>query len=951
MSSLEITLNEFVTKIPLCQANVSWDKLMAALDSSSSGIIAIVDPNYLPLGILESHKLLAEIANNSRASGIIPEETLKSLPKPVGLTHNVKLKSLISQITVLSSQTKLQDFISLLNSQESLISEKNYLIVDSTKKVLGILNLPKLLKHIAKDYTGHQLDRQSFPHHLEEIYLAESQTLFSLWEQIPCPLVLHDTEGNICYQNPAWLQHLNQDQEVPWTDFKEQSNFITAPELAWQSAMFSQIPEPRPSAIFSQCYCPIKQDGIPSFAIGSQPQSLISTSSETFFLRDNYQNAIVDIDEQITNNNFLTAQNTIEKTNNKLDWHYIKFPIQLTAKTLEEAPHNQSSQKYWLVLATQLDRGTPVTAGTVASWCAFPRSGNPTGVTPLLRRCNGDSSHYIETHKAQVTDTNNNGEQVRESYSNSEPDQLRRLQNEFLINIAHDLKSPLTAIIGLSSLLREEKLGSLNPRQIRYLDLIYRGGRQLMGTVTELLEITSLATGTLRLKLETIELEQFCHQAYQQVVTKLKAVQDTHSNKPLILPQCQLNLESGSSVVIADRLRLNQILTRLLENAVKSTPAEAEIGIKVERWTEWVAIIVWDRGRGLSETVQKSLLEEMFEPDNFLSSLERSNGLGLMLAQQLARSHGGDISFTSQINRGSEFTLLLPANPFHNISEQDGGTSTEAVLASDHNQHTHQSSLVLIVETSSLRIQDLTESLQELGYHAAIARNQNEALYKARHLKPSKIILNHELVELAGQDILAELKSAPQTSQIPVILLCENHLLPKYQYSLLEKILLLPLNKINPEMLSKYFPPLRSQSYSPEKILTILRLGLNQEAKNLTGSEIDSLFGNYSFNICHHIIEADSLEQANILVKIWNIDLIIWDSSNLESPLELLRSLVTFPHLAQIPMITLDEKTTAAANQFEDLTVFPCLVPINEQNITELMEVIQNAATAIDNES
>ena len=916
MSSLEITLNEFVTKIPLCQTNISWDKLVAALDSSSSGIIAIVDPNYHPLGILESHKLLAEIANNSRASRIIPEETLKSLPKPVGLTHNVKLKSLISQITVLSSQTKLQDFISLLNSQESLISEKNYFIVDSTKKVLGILNLPKLLKHIAKDYTGHQLDRQSFPHHLEEIYLAESQTLFSLWEQIPLPLVLHDTEGNICYQNPAWLQHLNQDQEVPWTDFKEQSNFITAPELAWQSAMFSQIPEPRPSAIFSQCYCPIKQDGVPSLVIGSQPQSLINTSSETFFLRDNYQNAIVDIDEQITNNNFLTAQNTIEKTNNKLDWHYIRFPIQLTAKTLEEAPHNQSSQKYWLVLATQLD-----------------------------------SSHYIETHKTQVTDTNNNGEQVRESYSSSEPDQLRRLQNEFLINIAHDLKSPLTAIIGLSSLLREEKLGSLNPRQIRYLDLIYRGGRQLMGTVTELLEITSLATGKLRLKLETIELEQFCHQAYQQVVTKLKAVQDPHSNKPLILPQCQLNLESGSSVVIADRLRLNQILTRLLENAVKSTPAEEEIGIKVERWTEWVAIIVWDRGRGLSETVQKSLLEEMFEPDNFLSSLERSNGLGLMLAQQLARSHGGDISFTSQINRGSEFTLLLPANPLHNISEQEGCTSTEAVLASDHNQHTHQSSLVLIVETSSLRIQDLTESLQELGYHAAIARNQNEALYKARNLKPSKIILNHELIELAGQDILAELKSAPQTSQIPVILLCENHLLPKYQYSLLEKILLLPLNKINPEMLSKYLPPLKSQSSCPEKILTILRLCLNQGAKNLTGSEIDSLFDNYSFNICHHIIEADSLEQANILVKIWNIDLIIWDGSNLESPLELLRSLATFPHLAQIPMITLDEKTTAAANQFEDLTVFPCLVPINEQNITELMEVIQNAATAIDNES
>ena len=62
-----------------------------------------------------------------------------------------------------------------------------------------------------------------------------------------------------------------------------------------------------------------------------------------------------------------------------------------------------------------------------------------------------------------------------------------------------------------------------------------------------------------------------------------------------------------------------------------------------------------------------------------------------------------------------------------------------------------------------------------------------------------------------------------------------------------------------------------------------------------------------------------------------------------------MRSLATFPNLAQIPIVTLEEKTTAAANQFDNLMVFPCLVPINEKNITELMQVIQSAATAIDN--
>ncbi len=909
MSSLEITLNEFVAKIPLCQANVSWDKLVVAIGSSPNGIIAIVDPNFHPLGILESHRLLAQMAKDSLTSRMIAEETPQSFLEPVGLTSALRLKSLISRITTLSSQTKLEDFIALLNHRESLSAEENYLIVDATGKVQGILDLPKLLKYVAQDYAIQKLDRQSCAPRLQEIPLAECQTLFTLWEQIPLPLILHDAEGNICYQNPAWCQHLPQHQEVPLTDFPQHSNLSAAPELAWQSAMFSPTPDLRTSAIYTQCYCPIEQDGGQSLFIGPQPQPL-NYLPETFFFKDYSQDAIAD-------DKGLRAQNSTDPNNSKLDWHYMRFPIQLAAKTLAEIPHHQSSQQYWLVLGTQLS-----------------------------------SSDKRKTHNTPVRNPNNHqfrGIVEPSIQSSSELDKLRRLQNEFMVNISHDLKSPLTAIIGLSSLLREEKLGSLNPRQIRYLDLIYRGGRQLMGIVTDLLDITSLATGKLRLKLETIELEKFCRQAYQQVVTKLEAVKDPHNNRSLVLPQFQFHLELDSSEIIADRLRFNQILTRLLENAIKATPAEGEIGIKVERWTDWVAIIVWDTGRGFSETFQASLLEEMFEPDSFLAPPERATGLGLIFAQQLARSHGGDISFTSQINRGSEFTLLLPANPLK-ISEQDDFALSETVLTADSNRH-HQSNLVLIVETSPEKIQDLTASLQQLGYHAAIARDRNEALYKANHLQPSKIILNQELIELTGQNILATLKSDPQTSQIPVILICEHHPLPKYQYSQVEKILLSPFHKINSEVLSQHFPPLKGRNYCPEKRLTILRLCLNQGDKNLTGSEIDLLFDNSSFNLCHHIIEADSLEQANILVKIWNIDLIIWDGSNLASPLELLRALVSFPNLAQIPLVTLDEQTTAAANQFDHLTVFPCLVPINEQNITELMQVIQSAATVIDNES
>lgn len=770
MSSLEITLDEFVTKIPLCQLNDDWEDIFNALYSSPQGLIAIADANFRPQGILKSHKLLTYIARKNINSGITAETIPKSLSELLVSSQEHKLANLISRITTLSSQTKIKDFISWFNDRESLISEQNYLIIDAVGKVQGILDFPKLLKHIAQycANVNRQVEEKYLVRDLEEICLTENKTLVPLLEQIPLPLMLHDAEGKLCEQNSLGNQYFLPDQEV-----------------------------------------------------------------------------------------LLTQQ-----TNNNLE---------------------------------------PV--GEVG--------------LPLISNRN----------------------------------KLRRLQSEFMVNISHDLKSPLTAIIGLSSLLREEKLGSLNSRQIHYLDLIYRSGKQLMNIVTDMLDITSLVTGQLRLKLESIELEEFCHQAYQQVVTKLETVRKNHNNQPLVLPQFQFALESDSSEVIADRLRLNQILIRLLENAIRSTPAKETIGIRVERWDdEWIAIIVWDQGRGISEIGQLSLLEEMFEPDNFLISPEKTTGLGLILAQQLAQSHGGDISFTSQINHGSEFTLLLPANPLRMQNQES--LCVEEESTSDRNPY-HQSTLVLIVERSSVRIDDLTKNLNQLGYHTAIARNQNEALYKAAHLKPIKIILSYELLTLKEQNILTKLKSNPQTSQIPLILTCKNRPSPDYLYFSAEYLFLSPQEQIDPEILAEYFPPLTSsnsnQDYCPGKKLTMLRLCLTNGGSSLNDSEIDFLFDDPSVSFCHHIIEADSIEQAHMLARIWQIDTIIWDNGHLELPLEYLRSLSSFPSLAQIPIVTLDEKTTAAANQFDNLNVFPCLVPINEQNIAELMQIIQSAATGVDN--
>ncbi|ELS02627.1 signal transduction histidine kinase [Xenococcus sp. PCC 7305] len=909
MSSLEVTLNDFVTKIPQAQADVSWEQIVEAFYLSSSSVIAIVDQDFHPLGILESHKILTLITHNSISGEVPAEPRPRSFFKSRIPSQEPNLKDLISRITTLSSQIKIRDLVALLNNQEFLISEKNYLIVNETNEVAGILDIPKLLKYLAKGHytaVAHQLDRPSLKTHLEDISKNTFSILFELLEQIKLPLMLHNAEGQICYQNTAWDHHPHGQQATLLMDFKRQNKISTTEDPILQPVIFSSTAEFQKSAHSTECYCPIENQEFPSPLINSQIPNIINSVPHKIAWGNHDQNSLDNFADPIVERNYPTTQNDIQG----LNWNYWQFPIQLPIQDRQKTFDKQSFAEYWLVIGTQLSLSAMVK--------------NP--------------------HDPQILNLNNNLGGLMESkvsaiQPSSDLNKLRRLQDEFMVNISHDLKSPLTAIIGLSSLLKEEKLGSLTSRQIRYLDLIYRSGRQLMGIVTDLLDITSLATGKLKLQWENIELEKFCRQIYQQVVNKLEAVQEPRQTKPLVLPQFKFALEPEAAFVIADRLRLSQILTRLLENALKSTPGAGEIGIRIEQWTEWIAIIVWDTGRGISETFQKSLLEEMFEPDNFLASPERTTGLELILAQQLAQSHGGDISFTSQVDHGSEFTLLLPVN-----NSEVKGNSSQA----DRN-YSEPSSLVLIIETSAAMIEELSENLKRLGYHAAIARNQNEALYKASHLQPVKIILNNEMMKLPQQNILAALKSDAQTRDIPVILMAQNYSPGDTQSAIAEQVMLLSGNKINPQILAQHFPSLKSQNYCQGKRLTILRLCLTDKESSLANSEIDLLFESPSFNFCHHIIEADSLEQASMLARIWQIDTIIWDSSNLKLPLESLRSLVTFPDLAQIPIVTLDGSTTAAANQFEALTVFPCLIPINENNIAELMEVIQSAATAIDN--
>jgi signal transduction histidine kinase len=374
--------------------------------------------------------------------------------------------------------------------------------------------------------------------------------------------------------------------------------------------------------------------------------------------------------------------------------------------------------------------------------------------------------------------------------------------NQLLATVSHELKSPLTGIVGLTSLLQGQKLGTLNQRQTRYVELIYRSGKKMMSVVDDLLQLTALTSEQPK-DLELINLESLCRQLYRAVLTKVHSIEG-RLNSTIDLAQPKLSIELGSEMAIPSRSRsvianksvLSSVLSHLILEAIAAGETIEPLKIQIKSLSKVTAIII--TGQPISATVNP--------------------GLNLMIAKCLSEILEARVSHACSTT-SCQFTLLLP-NQNTQSSHQ-----TDTVASNAANPST----------TANLTILCLYPELEVID---------------------------------------------PQASH--------NH--------------------------SLNFD-LKSWSDSYEK---------------QTGYQ-------------HRIIEADSLEQAHNLARIWQLDAIILNGHQISQPNLYLRSLQESEHLATLPLITLDTRITEAANQIEGLNVYPCLLPAQQCNIADLIQVIQIA--------
>ena len=347
----------------------------------------------------------------------------------------------------------------------------------------------------------------------------------------------------------------------------------------------------------------------------------------------------------------------------------------------------------------------------------------------------------IEGIMLDITERKRGEETVRRiqaKLAKSNKDLLRRnreIQN-FYHTLSHELKTPLTSAREFVAIVMDGLAGPLNPSQLEYLEIARQSCDQMRLCVNDLLDTTRLETGKLKLELKPTALDAVVN----RVIT---ALGPTAAEKKVALKK---NIQPGLPEAPLDEHRMTQVITNLLNNALKFTPADGEITVTVGEASgnsNLLQVSVTDTGCGISKDEQERIFDRLYQVKKGDAATEQGVGLGLYLCRELVQLHDGTIWVESELGRGSSFCFVVPKN-----------------------QQWLRSELLLVDDDPEI-LQMLGEILRSEDYHVRAARNGREALALMRQQTPDIVLLDLAMPEMDGAAALQEIRK--DWGAIPVI--------------------------------------------------------------------------------------------------------------------------------------------------------------------------------------
>jgi signal transduction histidine kinase/CheY-like chemotaxis protein len=325
-----------------------------------------------------------------------------------------------------------------------------------------------------------------------------------------------------------------------------------------------------------------------------------------------------------------------------------------------------------------------------------------------------------------------------------------RLKSEFLANMSHELRTPLNSIIGFSKVMLKGIDGPLTEMQRSDLTSIYESGKHLLEIINDLLDISKIEAKKMVLEKEELDVKEVIEDVVStcEVLTKEK-------NLEFIV-----EVDENLPIIEADRTRVRQILFNILSNAIKFTD-RGSVTLKVENRGDEILFCVKDTGIGIKKEDAPLVFEKFRQIDGSPSRKAGGTGLGMPIAKEFVKMHGGRIWFDSVYGKGTSFYFTLPV--FH-IEEPK-------IIEKPPLPEKEETGIPILAIEDDLDVIKLYDRyLNKEGYRVIANPDPTTALQKAKEVKPFAILLDIMMPKKSGWEVIKELKEDCETKDIPIII-------------------------------------------------------------------------------------------------------------------------------------------------------------------------------------
>ncbi|MEG5041481.1 MULTISPECIES: ATP-binding protein [unclassified Microcoleus] len=385
-----------------------------------------------------------------------------------------------------------------------------------------------------------------------------------------------------------------------------------------------------------------------------------------------------------------------------------------------------------------------------------------------IEAINVELEQRVQERTSQLEASNRTKDELlmREQIIRAEAEAANRAKDEFLSILSHELRTPLNAILGWSTMLRQKNLSE--DKVARALETIERNAKSQAQLIEDILDVSRIITGKLRLRVRPVNLVPVIESAIESVQLAAEA-------KSIRL---QSVLDSEAGPLLGDADRLQQVVWNLLSNAVKFTPKDGRVQILLQRVNSHVEITVSDTGAGISSDFLPFVFDRFTQHDSTTTRSYGGLGLGLAIVRQLVELHGGTVTVVSPgIGQGTTFTVKLPVmiihlppsapEPLNSLVEAKGRFQTSPTL---------EGLQILVVEDEADALELLSTILGKYGADVMAVASVKEALTiieTATDRSPDVLVSDIGMPDEDGYSLIRKLRQleAQRGGRLPAIAL------------------------------------------------------------------------------------------------------------------------------------------------------------------------------------